>query len=78
MLSIHLIFTVLALTKVLFRAEVAHYIEPSTKEEDGVKVLKSTGIHPYKHIMVNIESTSIVTKPKGIKAGFYESVTDAC
>jgi hypothetical protein len=54
--NIHLIFTVLALTKVLFRAEVAHYIEPSTKEEDGVKVLKSTGQHPYKHIyiMVNI------------------------
>lgn len=37
MLSIHLIFTVLALTKVLYKAEVAHYIEPSTKEEDGWK-----------------------------------------
>jgi hypothetical protein len=54
MLNIHLIFTVLALTKILFRTEVVHYIEPSTKEEDGVKVLKSTGQHPYKHIMLNI------------------------
>jgi len=78
MLSIHLIFNVLALPKVLFKAEVAHYIEPSTKEEDGVKVLKSTG-HIYIYILWwTFESTSVVTKPKGIKDGFYESITDAC